>query len=91
MESIFEVSNIRVFCYSLMLSICSFLTVRLPPRVMGRFANDPDWERALLDRIQRMVFRDRSHPSIIIWSLGNEAGRGQTLRKAYQWIRQVRA
>ena len=36
-------------------------------------AKDPKWKTAHLDRAQRMVERDKNHPSVIIWSLGNEA------------------
>ena len=39
-------------------------------------AEDPDWREAFVDRAERMVLRDRSHPSILLWSLGNEAGYG---------------
>lgn len=38
--------------------------------------SDPLWRRAVEDRMERMVHRDKNHPSIIMWSLGNEAGRG---------------
>jgi beta-galactosidase len=38
---------------------------------------DPQWREALVDRARRMVARDRNHPSIILWSLGNEAGVGE--------------
>ena len=38
--------------------------------------DDPQWEAPIVDRMQRMVLRDRNHPSIVIWSLGNEAGFG---------------
>lgn len=41
---------------------------------------DPDYEEALVDRMARMVIRDRSHPSIIMWSLGNESGSGEAHR-----------
>ena len=41
--------------------------------------DDPDWEEAIVDRMKRMVIRDRNHPSVIMWSLGNEAGVGQNL------------
>jgi beta-galactosidase/evolved beta-galactosidase subunit alpha len=37
---------------------------------------DPQWEAPIVDRMQRMVRRDRNHPSVVIWSLGNEAGFG---------------
>ncbi|WP_246157408.1 glycoside hydrolase family 2 TIM barrel-domain containing protein [Catellatospora sichuanensis] len=40
---------------------------------------DPAWRDALVDRAQRMVARDRNHPSIVMWSLGNEAGEGDNL------------
>ncbi|MBN2199932.1 MAG: DUF4981 domain-containing protein [Candidatus Aminicenantes bacterium] len=37
----------------------------------------PEWKEAHLDRVRRMVERDKNHPSILIWSLGNEAGPGE--------------
>jgi beta-galactosidase len=43
-------------------------------------ANRPEWQALHLDRTVRMVERDKNHPSIIIWSLGNEAGDGVTSR-----------
>jgi len=39
--------------------------------------NDPRWTKAVVDRMQRMVLRDRSHACICFWSLGNEAGDGE--------------
>ena len=50
-------------------------------------ANDPAWEKAHLDRIVRMVERDKNHPSIIIWSMGNEAGNGVNFARCYDWIK----
>jgi len=47
-----------------------------------------DWKDAHLDRIKRMVERSKNHPSIIIWSLGNEAANGMNMKKAYDWIKQ---
>ncbi len=38
--------------------------------------DNPMWTTAVVDRMQRMVLADRNHPSIIMWSLGNEAGEG---------------
>ncbi|WP_281613045.1 glycoside hydrolase family 2 TIM barrel-domain containing protein [Flammeovirga sp. SubArs3] len=38
-----------------------------------------------LDRVQRMVKRDYNHPSVIYWSLGNEAGNGENFKNAYDW------
>lgn len=46
------------------------------------------WAPAIMDRIKRMVARDRNHPSIIIWSMGNECGNGQVFRDAYHWLKQ---
>ncbi|WP_433544021.1 glycoside hydrolase family 2 TIM barrel-domain containing protein (plasmid) [Streptomyces sp. CA-294286] len=49
--------------------------------------DDDRWTPALLDRAQRMVERDKNHPSVIIWSLGNESGRGRGLTAMAAWIR----
>ena len=51
-------------------------------------AKDPAWKLAHLDRTQRMVQRDKNHPSIITWSLGNEAGNGVNFFATYDWIKQ---
>lgn len=51
---------------------------------MGRLAHDAGWETAFVSRVTRMVQRDWNHPSIILWSMGNEAGRGRNLVKARQ-------
>ncbi|MFG0289455.1 MAG: glycoside hydrolase family 2 TIM barrel-domain containing protein, partial [Rhodopirellula sp. JB044] len=51
-------------------------------------AKDPKWGKAHMDRLQRMVERDKNHPSIIIWSLGNEAGNGVNFFANYDWIKQ---
>jgi beta-galactosidase len=50
-------------------------------------ANKPEWLKAHLDRTARMVERDKNHPSIIIWSLGNEAGDGSNFEATYKWIK----
>lgn len=50
-------------------------------------AKDPLWGTAHLDRVKRMVERDKNHPSIIIWSLGNEAGDGVNFSACYQWVK----
>ncbi|WP_037621752.1 glycoside hydrolase family 2 TIM barrel-domain containing protein [Streptomyces aureus] len=49
--------------------------------------DDPRWTPALLDRAERMVERDKNHPSVILWSLGNEAGTGRGLTAMAEWIR----
>jgi len=53
-----------------------------------QLGNQMSWLPAHLDRTRRMVERDKNHPSIIIWSLGNEAGKGGIFEAAYQWIKQ---
>lgn len=47
----------------------------------------PEWAPAHMDRITRMVERDKNHPSIILWSLGNECGNGPVFHDAYNWIK----
>jgi beta-galactosidase len=49
-------------------------------------ANDPNWQRAHLERVKSMVERDKNHPSVIIWSLGNEAGDGSNFEAASEWV-----
>lgn len=46
-------------------------------------ANNPAWLKAHLERVNRMVIRDKNHPSIIIWSMGNEAGNGYNFYETY--------
>lgn len=50
-------------------------------------AKDPAYELAHMERNMRNVQRNFNHPSVIIWSLGNEAGYGPTFEKAYDWIK----
>ena len=45
------------------------------------------YAKAHLERNQRMVLRDKNHPSIIIWSMGNEAGFGPNFEACYRWIK----
>ena len=52
----------------------------------SKLSNDPQWAGAYLDRVTRMVLRDKNHPSIIIWSLGNEAGRGPNHAAMAGWV-----
>jgi beta-galactosidase len=51
-------------------------------------ANRLDWQALHLDRTVRMVELDKNHPSIIVWSLGNEAGDGVNFEATYGWIKQ---
>lgn len=52
----------------------------------GKLSNDPMWTGAYLERSNRMAMRDKNHPSIIIWSLGNEAGRGPNHAAMAEWL-----
>ncbi|WP_187262084.1 glycoside hydrolase family 2 TIM barrel-domain containing protein [Pontibacter beigongshangensis] len=52
----------------------------------GKLSNDPTWTHAFMERVTRMVMRDKNHPSVIIWSLGNEAGRGPNHAAMAEWI-----
>ena len=50
-------------------------------------SNLPEWNHAFMERAIRMVERDKNHPSVIIWSLGNEAGRGPNHAAMGGWIK----
>ncbi|MBE3561856.1 MAG: DUF4981 domain-containing protein, partial [Ktedonobacteraceae bacterium] len=50
-------------------------------------SDNPAWEAAYLDRAERMVQRDKNHPSIILWSLGNESFYGRNHAAMYHWIK----
>ena len=49
----------------------------------------PSWIPSFVDRIDRMVLRDRNHPSVIFWSLGNEAGGGSNFQACYDAARRL--
>ena len=51
-------------------------------------AEQEEWAHAIGFRVKNMVERDKNHPSIVIWSLGNEAGKGPNFAKAYQWVKE---
>ncbi|MFD3531162.1 glycoside hydrolase family 2 TIM barrel-domain containing protein [Streptomyces sp. NPDC058664] len=53
----------------------------------GNPVDDPRWTPALLDRATRLVERDKNHPSVVLWSLGNECGTGAGLTAMAEWIR----
>lgn len=57
-------------------------------RTAARWTTDnPDWEAAYVDRAIQLVHRDQLHPSVIIWSLGNEAFFGRNIEAMYDWIK----
>ncbi|HZK07632.1 MAG TPA: glycoside hydrolase family 2 TIM barrel-domain containing protein [Bacteroidales bacterium] len=51
-------------------------------------AKDTLWRKAHLERVQNMMERDKNYPSIIIWSMGNEAGDGVNFTACYEWLKQ---
>ncbi len=52
-----------------------------------QIGNEMSWLPAHMARIERMYYRDRNHPAIYSWSLGNEAGKGAIFKTAYQWLK----
>lgn len=52
-----------------------------------QLGNEMSWLAAHMSRTQRMYFRDRNHPSIYAWSLGNEAGKGELFKTTYNWLK----
>ncbi|EPS44203.1 hypothetical protein H072_1885 [Dactylellina haptotyla CBS 200.50] len=50
-------------------------------------SDNPDWEEAYVDRARQLVMRDKNHPCVIIWSLGNESFYGRNHRAMYDWIK----
>ncbi|MCX7914721.1 MAG: DUF4981 domain-containing protein [Verrucomicrobiae bacterium] len=59
------------------------------PGWRGLVTDDPAWEAACVDRLERMIARDRNHPCVIMWSLGNEAGFGRNHRVMFERARQL--
>lgn len=55
--------------------------------VFGLLAEDPRFEEAVLDRVQRNVQRDKNCASVLMWSMGNESGYGTNFEKAAAWIK----
>ncbi len=56
----------------------------LPEKWKGNPPAEPEWKAACVDRMERLVKRDRNHPSVIIWSLGNESDVGPNHRAMYE-------
>lgn len=56
------------------------------PSIWHFFADSPDWKDALLDRVQRLVERDKNRACAVIWSMGNESGFGENYRACAAWI-----
>ncbi|WP_321316491.1 glycoside hydrolase family 2 TIM barrel-domain containing protein [Labilibaculum sp.] len=52
-------------------------------------ANNPEWKSAHVERTSNMVERDKNHPSVIVWSMGNEAGTGPNFLACYKKINEI--
>ena len=52
-------------------------------------SENKDWEPAFVDRLERLIQRDRNHPSVIFWSLGNEGGSGENFYAMYQKAKEL--
>ncbi len=59
-----------------------------PEKAKSHPAYLPEWESAHLDRTIRMFERDKNYPSVVIWSLGNEAGNGENFVTTYNWLKE---
>ncbi|MDR1883923.1 MAG: DUF4981 domain-containing protein [Prevotella sp.] len=51
-------------------------------------ANFPEWRGAHFDRVERMMERDKNHPCVIVWSMGNECSNGKVFPEIYRWLKQ---
>ncbi|MGL5102379.1 MAG: beta-galactosidase subunit alpha [Plesiomonas sp.] len=56
---------------------------------LSRITDDANWESVFIDRAQRHVHAQKNHPSIIMWSLGNESGYGCNIRAMYQATKEI--
>lgn len=52
-------------------------------------SSNTSWQDAFVDRTERMVLRDRNHPSVIFWSLGNESGSGSNFAATYNTVKEL--
>ena len=55
---------------------------------MNKISDDTIWEKSYVDRAERMVRRDKNHPSILFWSLGNESGFGSSFVASGRFIKE---
>lgn len=50
--------------------------------------NMPEWREAYINRVENMYERDKNHPSVVIWSIGNESGDGPNIEILYDWLKE---
>ena len=56
-----------------------------PPLIPG---SEPEWENVVMDRVSCLFERDKNHPSVLFWSLGNECSGGENFKKMYAWLKE---
>lgn len=56
-----------------------------PPLIPG---SEPEWETVVMDRVSCLFERDKNHPSVLFWSLGNECSGGENFKKMYAWLKE---
>ena len=54
--------------------------------VRGKLTSTPSWNTAMMDRVIRLAERDKNHPSVVFWSLGNESGFGANHSAMAGWL-----
>ena len=67
------------------------MAMKLGHHEMERYpdaADDPQFKKAILDRVQRSVIRDKNNAAAVIWSLGNESGWGENFENAGRWVKE---
>ena len=55
----------------------------------GTLANYPDWELPFMERMSRMIARDRNYSAIVTWSMGNESGYGKHFETLYDYTKKI--
>ena len=58
-------------------------------KAISPFASDPKYKDMLQFRMRNMVERDKNHPSVIIWSMGNETGTGANFESLHLWLKSI--
>jgi len=68
-------------------AVCFVNTYRSPEYAPGSSENSPEYTTQYMSRLREMLENHRNHPSVIIWSIGNENKFGTNFRKEYEWVK----